>query len=57
MITAIELENFKAFGERQRLEIRPITLLYGKNSSGKSSCIRALQMLRQTARGSRSSIK
>ncbi len=53
MITAIELENFKAFGDPQRLEIRPITLLYGRNSSGKSSCIRALQMLQQTARSAR----
>lgn len=36
MITAIEIENFKGFGERQRIELAPITLLFGANSAGKS---------------------
>ncbi|EMI25103.1 AAA family ATPase [Rhodopirellula europaea] len=37
MLTAIELENFKAFGERCRIEFAPITLIFGENSAGKSS--------------------
>jgi len=42
MITAIEIENFKAFGNRQRIELKPITLLFGPNSAGKSTVIQAL---------------
>lgn len=47
MITAIEIENFKAFGERQRIELRPITLLFGPNSGGKSTVLHALHFLRE----------
>ncbi len=47
MITAIEIENFKAFGPRQRIELRPLTLLFGANSSGKSSILHALHYLRE----------
>ncbi|WP_417461560.1 DUF3696 domain-containing protein [Kordiimonas sp.] len=43
MITAIELENFKGFGSATRIPMRPITLLFGGNSSGKSSIFHALQ--------------
>lgn len=46
MITAIEVENFKGFSERQRIELAPITLLYGQNSCGKSSVFKALFLLR-----------
>lgn len=42
MITAIEIENFKGIGPRQRIEFAPITLLFGANSSGKSTIIHAL---------------
>jgi len=47
MITAVEIENFKAFGERQRIELAPITLLFGPNSGGKSSIIHALHYARE----------
>lgn len=47
MITAIEIENFKAFGERQRIELRPITLLFGPNSGGKSSILHAIHFARE----------
>jgi predicted ATPase len=46
MITAIEIENFKGFSDRQRIELAPITLLYGQNSCGKSSVFKALFLLR-----------
>jgi len=46
MITAIEIENFKGFGKRQRIELAPITLLFGANSAGKSSFFHALFFLR-----------
>ena len=50
MLNSFSLKNFKAFKDSDRLEIKPITLLYGPNSSGKSSLIRALQTLSQTDR-------
>lgn len=42
MITAIEIENFKCIGERVRIELAPVTLLFGPNSAGKSTIIEAL---------------
>lgn len=42
MIKNFYIENFKAFGKMQKLPIKPITLLFGPNSSGKSSLIHAL---------------
>ena len=48
MFTEIGIENFKAFGKMQRIPLKPITLLYGPNSSGKSSLMQALLMLKQT---------
>lgn len=47
MLTAIEIENFKAFGKRQRIEIKPITLIFGANSAGKTSLFHALFYLHQ----------
>ena len=42
------MENFKAFGKRTRIPFAPITLIYGQNSSGKSSILNALNLLKQT---------
>ncbi len=50
----VDLENFKAFGKRQGVPFRPITLLYGKNSSGKSSFLQSLLYLQEVSRGSSS---
>ncbi len=47
-VQAIRLENFMAFADTDWIELRPITLLFGRNSSGKSVIIRALRLLRQT---------
>jgi predicted ATPase len=48
----IGLGNFKAFGQEiQNLPLKPITLLYGKNSSGKSSVIHSLLLLHQLLQG------
>ncbi|MCP4104073.1 MAG: AAA family ATPase [Desulfobacteraceae bacterium] len=35
-LTAISFENYKSFQKRQSIEIRPLTILIGRNSSGKS---------------------
>ena len=46
-ISAIELENFKGVGERVRIELKTITMLFGANSAGKSTILQALQYLRE----------
>jgi len=47
MIEKITFSNYKAF-ENGYLELKPITILLGTNSSGKSSIIQFLMMLKQT---------
>ena len=42
LITAVEIENFKGIGPPVRIDLRPITLLFGRNSAGKSTVIQAL---------------
>ena len=48
MLTNIRLRNFKAFKDSGSIEIAPLTVLTGPNSSGKSAIIRAMMALRQT---------
>lgn len=50
MINSLYIEGFKSF-EKEDLDIRPLTVLTGLNSSGKSSVIHALRMLDKAARG------
>ncbi|MCB0259203.1 MAG: AAA family ATPase [Calditrichaeota bacterium] len=47
-IEAFRLENFMAFKDTGWIEIRPVCLLFGANSSGKSAIIRALRLLKQS---------
>jgi hypothetical protein len=47
MITGIAIENFKGIQERVELELRPITLLFGANSAGKSTILHALHYARE----------
>lgn len=42
MLSAIELENFKGVSERTRIELAPVTLLFGANNAGKSTVLHAL---------------
>ena len=42
LITAVEIENFKGIGRPVRIDLRPITLLFGSNSAGKSTILHAL---------------
>ena len=42
LIAAVEVENFKGIGRPVRIDLRPITLLFGRNSAGKSSILHAL---------------
>src|SRR5437764_7667491 len=49
MLTKLETENFKAFGERVSFDLRPLTVLIGANGSGKSSVLEAIGLLSQNA--------
>ncbi len=42
LVTAVEIENFKGIGRPVRIDLRPITLLFGRNSAGKSTVLHAL---------------
>lgn len=46
-LSRIEIENFKTIGKRQAINLRPITLLYGPNSAGKSTMLQALHYVRE----------
>lgn len=46
MLTGLRLGNFKAFAETQRLPVRPLTLIFGANSSGKCSLIHGFLLAR-----------
>lgn len=50
MLRRIGLQNFKCWRELD-LELAPITLFFGVNSSGKTAILESLLMLKQTARG------
>ncbi|WP_437316789.1 AAA family ATPase [Sorangium sp. So ce385] len=47
-ISAIAVEGYKSLRRRTEIEIRPLTLLAGANSSGKSSVMQAPLLLKQT---------
>ncbi|AIU87103.1 MULTISPECIES: DUF3696 domain-containing protein [Pectobacterium] len=48
MIRGIGLENFRSFVSKTFIDLKPITVLVGKNSSGKSSLLRTFPLLRQS---------
>lgn len=47
-LKTIRLINYKSFDDTGTLDIRPITILIGPNSSGKTSFVQPLLMLKQT---------
>jgi predicted ATPase len=51
-ITALEVEGFKSLHSRQRLEVKPLTIIAGANSSGKSSLMQPMLLLKQTLESS-----
>jgi len=50
MINKICLGNFKAFAETQHIPIKPLTLIFGSNSAGKSSIIHGLILAHEAQR-------
>lgn len=47
-ITGITVSGFKSISRERSIEIRPLTILAGANSSGKSSIMQPLLLLKQT---------
>jgi predicted ATPase len=47
MITAITLENVKGVSEPVTIPLRPLTIMFGKNSAGKSTVIQAIHYARK----------
>ena len=47
-ITAISVQGFKSIAAESRIEVRPLTILAGANSSGKSSIMQPLLLMKQT---------
>lgn len=48
MLKSISLENYKCFKDETTIDIAPLTVLCGVNSSGKSSILKSLLMLKQS---------
>ena len=44
-LSGLVVGNFKAFGGSQKIPVRPLTLIYGPNSAGKSSLIQSMLLL------------
>jgi energy-coupling factor transporter ATP-binding protein EcfA2 len=51
MLTFLSLDNFKIWKATGPMDLARVTLLLGTNSSGKSSLIQALLLIRQTVKG------
>ena len=47
LVTAITIENFKGISKPIKIDFKPITLLFGANSSGKSTIVQALHYARE----------
>lgn len=50
-IKTVSFENYKAFFEKQTMQLKPITILIGKNSSGKSSIAKLFTLLENSLSG------
>ena len=51
-ICSIAVQGFKCLAKESRIEIRPLTILAGANSSGKSTIMQSLLLMKQTLHAS-----
>jgi AAA15 family ATPase/GTPase len=49
MIKSLRLKHFKSWADTEELTFAPITAFFGANSSGKSSIVQFLLLLKQTS--------
>lgn len=49
MFTRLHVKNFKGWEDTGSLRLAPITVLFGSNSSGKTSLLQSILLLKQTA--------
>jgi len=49
-LLALTVERFKPFAHSTRVELAPLTIILGRNNSGKSTLIQSLLLLKQTLR-------
>ena len=54
MLTKWVIANFKSIADKVELDLAPLTLLAGPNSSGKSTIIQSLLLIAQTLSSRRS---
>ncbi|RKZ35890.1 MAG: hypothetical protein DRQ49_18705 [Gammaproteobacteria bacterium] len=50
-IQSFTLKNYRSFVDRTTIELRPLTLLFGYNNSGKSALLRALPFIADSLKG------
>jgi predicted ATPase len=50
-IQSFTLKNYRSFVDRTTIELRPLTLLFGYNNSGKSALLRALPFITDSLKG------
>ena len=48
MLSRLDIQNFKAFGDHVRFDLRPLTILMGANGSGKTAALEAIGLLSQS---------
>jgi len=47
-LRALTVHNYRSFARPTRVELRPLTLVFGRNSAGKSALLRALPLLAES---------
>lgn len=50
-LRAMQVERYRPFAKRQEIEVRPLTIVIGKNSSGKSALVRLPLLLQKALSG------
>jgi predicted ATPase len=50
-IVRFELERYRSFARRTSVQLRPLTIIYGYNSAGKSALLRALPLIAASTGG------
>jgi tRNA1(Val) A37 N6-methylase TrmN6/ABC-type ATPase involved in cell division len=56
LLTELRLEAFKSVGPDIRVPLKPLTLIYGRNSAGKSTLIQSILLMKQSIEADRLSV-